>query len=91
MNIQLIEKYNKLNSKIECLREDIKCTEEALKDPKLDWLTVTEYKVDIANDRRQLLECEEMLNQFFDYLLLHHMQEEITEINHLKEEKASKK
>lgn len=91
MDNELIEKYNKIASKIKDLREDIKCTEQALTDPKLDWMTVKEYKNDIVADRRQLLECEEVLNGLFDYLIVHHMKEEITEITHLKEENNYKK
>ena len=91
MNEELIAKYNKITAKISDLREDIKCTEKALTDSKLDWITVREYKNDILEDRRQLLECEELLNSLFDYLTLHHMKEEIKEISRLKEERSRKK
>ena len=91
MNEEMIAKYNKLVTKISDLKEDIKCTEKVLTDPKLDWTTAREYKNDIVADRRQLLECEELLNGLYDYLTLHHMRKEIVEISRLKEESNRKK
>ncbi len=91
MKISVIEKYKILKKQLEELRDDIKCTERIINDPKIDWFTKHEFQNDIREDRRNLMAVNEQMTILMDYIYQNNMQDAINEINNLKEEEGKNK
>lgn len=91
MKISVIEKYKILKKQLEELRDDIKCTERIINDPKIDWFTKYEFQNDIREDRRNLMAVNEQMTILMDYIYQNNMQDAINEINNLKEEEGKNK
>lgn len=61
------EVYNKLLVELEQYKGDLEATKEALKDRKLDYLTVKDFENDIIYDKREIERIEEELKQIESY------------------------
>ena len=91
MKIDVIEKYKVLKKELEELRDDIKCTEKLINDPKVDWYTKHEYKNDLYEDKRMIMAKISEINILMDYMYQNKMLTEIEEINKLSEEEKKQK
>lgn len=65
---EVLEMYRNLREKISLLEEDIKCTNRALINPKIDYLTKREYKNDLIQDRKELHIAHAQLNQLIAFM-----------------------
>lgn len=89
MKIDVIERYKTFKSQLEELRDDIKCAQKIINDPKIDWYKKQEYQINICEDRRNIMTINEQLNILMDYMYQNKMNAEIEEINELKEEEKN--
>lgn len=74
---QFIQRYKDLKERVSLLEEDIKCTNRALKNKKIDYLTKREYQNDLIEDHKQLHMANAELNQMIMFLLENGLIEEI--------------
>ena len=58
---QVLERYNDLQEKINLLEADVIYTEKALSDKNIDYLTRREYKNDLIQDRKEIVEANREL------------------------------
>jgi hypothetical protein len=59
------------------LEEDIKCTNRALKNQKLDYLTKREYQNDLIQDRKELHIAHAQLGQLLAFMCENGMIDEL--------------
>ena len=74
---QLIQHYKDLKERIKYLEEDIKYTNQALKNKKIDYLTKREYQNDLIQDRKELHLANAELNQLIMFMIENGLIDEI--------------